>query len=288
MSATAALQPTSARLAGLGTRVASAAFFGPCFILLAWRGAHYFVLLVNLLAVVGTFEYLRFVRAKQLRPLALLSYTAALGVPWVFYAGTPAQALTALCGLVLAFATAGVLRGSSATALASTAASVLGAVYVSVMFGHLVLLRQIGPAIGGTPADGFRVVVFVFVLLWVSDTGAYLVGSLWGKHKLAPRVSPGKSVEGSVGALVLTSAAGAVCAGTLLHGMLGPVSGAALGGLACVAGQVGDLFESMLKRDAGLKDASDAIPGHGGVLDRFDGVLFAAPLLYYALRDVVS
>ncbi len=104
---------------------------------------------------------------------------------------------------------------------------------------------------------------------------------------MAPRISPGKSIEGAVAALLLTSIAGAVFAATLMKAVFSPWTGAWLGLFGSAIGQLGDLLESALKRDANVKDASDILPGHGGVLDRFDSVLLTAPLLYYALRFFV-
>lgn len=283
--ASGAALSTKSRLAGLSTRIAAAAFFGPCVVVLAWRGGVYFVLLVNLLAVVGTFEFLRLVRAKELQPFPTLSYAAALGLPWLFYWGGGSQVSLAFTSLMALFAAASVRRARIDNSLGAAAMGLLGTIYVTGLFGHLILLRQTGAAAGGV---GFRLVLLVFALMWVSDTGAYLVGSLWGRHPLAPRISPAKSLEGALGATVLSALAGALGAHWLLQDLLSVGTGAFLGAGASIAGQVGDLFESMLKRDAGIKDSSNAIPGHGGVLDRFDGVLFVAPLLYYVLPYVVS
>ncbi len=116
----------------------------------------------------------------------------------------------------------------------------------------------------------------LFILIWTNDTGAYLTGSLLGRHKLFERVSPKKSWEGSVGGAVFTLAAG------LLFWRFSGVGGAAqwigLSLLTVVAGTYGDLLESLLKRSAGVKDSGKILPGHGGILDRFDSILLAAPV----------
>jgi phosphatidate cytidylyltransferase len=119
------------------------------------------------------------------------------------------------------------------------------------------------------------------IVIWANDIAAYFVGLAIGRHKLAPRVSPGKSWEGAIGGL-----AGGLAAGLLLAGWLplGRAQAALWSAAVTIVSQAGDLFESALKRRAGIKDSGRLLPGHGGVLDRFDGVLLAAPVAYLLLR----
>ena len=126
-----------------------------------------------------------------------------------------------------------------------------------------------------------RTVLLVFVLLWANDTFAYLTGRLLGKHKLFERISPGKTIEGSIGGLVLTLAGIIVFSHYVDWLSLWQAIG--LGLIAVVFGTLGDLCESMLKRQAGVKDSGNLIPGHGGILDRFDSVLFAVPFVFVYL-----
>ncbi|HSG99251.1 MAG TPA: phosphatidate cytidylyltransferase, partial [candidate division Zixibacteria bacterium] len=148
-----------------------------------------------------------------------------------------------------------------------------GAIWLGLGFGALGALRALDPVYG------FWWLVFLFANLWTGDTAAYLVGRRLGRRPLAPSISPKKTVAGAVGQIIMSGVVGSVFA---LVGWL-PVSKALLITSALVigvVGQVGDLFESALKRIAGVKDSSAIIPGHGGVLDRFDSTLFAAPTLY--------
>lgn len=128
---------------------------------------------------------------------------------------------------------------------------------------------------------GPKLVLLVFALIWVNDTFAYLTGRLLGKHKLFERISPGKTIEGSIGGLVFTMAGIIVFSHYVDWLSLSEAIG--LGLIAVVFGTLGDLCESMLKRQAGVKDSGNLIPGHGGVLDRFDSVLFAIPFVYVFL-----
>lgn len=128
---------------------------------------------------------------------------------------------------------------------------------------------------------GAKVLILVFALLWANDTFAYLTGSLLGKHKLFPRISPGKSVEGSLGGLVMTLVGVAVF--SHYASWLPMREAIGMGLIAVVCGTLGDLCESMLKRQAGVKDSGRLIPGHGGILDRFDSVLFTVPFIFVYL-----
>jgi phosphatidate cytidylyltransferase len=159
----------------------------------------------------------------------------------------------------------------------------LGAVYVGWLFSYLVAIRSIGGTfrLDGIPwriEDGAWLVLYIVFAAWAADTGAYLVGRKWGRHKLAPVVSPGKSWEGMFAG---------IASAVLVSLVLGPAMGVpwmhtvVLGIAIGIASLVGDLAESAIKRDIGIKDFGSILPGHGGILDRFDGLLFAAPLFYY-------
>lgn len=128
----------------------------------------------------------------------------------------------------------------------------------------------------------------MFIMIWLNDTGAYVAGSMFGRHKLFERLSPKKSWEGFFGGLAFCLAAGALAALFLLPDSLGLMSGLGLGAIVCVFSTWGDLFESLLKRSHGIKDSGKLIPGHGGILDRIDSLLFVAPVtLVYLFITVV-
>jgi phosphatidate cytidylyltransferase len=133
---------------------------------------------------------------------------------------------------------------------------------------------------------GASFVFLAVVVTWAGDTGAYIVGKTLGKHPLLPRVSEKKTREGSVGGLVFSVAAVLLAKHTFAP-YLELWQALLLGVMAGAMGQLGDLCESLVKRDLNVKDASDTIPGHGGILDRFDSLLFTAPLTYYFIKFVV-
>lgn len=157
-------------------------------------------------------------------------------------------------------------------AAAETALFVLGLLYIPILLSHLVLLYSF--------PDGAEWIFLLLLLVMGSDTAAYYVGSSFGKHKLYPRVSPNKSIEGAVGGLA-GSVAGAFIAKFTFFPGLAAVDCVATGLLLGVLAQTGDLFESLLKRSFGVKDSGWIVPGHGGILDRLDSILFAAPAAYY-------
>ncbi|MGB9619708.1 MAG: phosphatidate cytidylyltransferase, partial [Armatimonadota bacterium] len=160
-------------------------------------------------------------------------------------------------------------------------ATVFGAMYVGWLISHLVVLRGIA---GDVTVGSFRasagawLVMYAFLCTWACDTGAYFIGNFYGKTKLAPRLSPGKTVEGSVGGLV-SSVLVAVVVGVVIK--LPAVHSLGLGLMIGVLAQLGDLSESAIKREISIKDFGTIIPGHGGILDRFDSLLFSGPAVYY-------
>jgi len=187
---------------------------------------------------------------------------------------------------VLALFTAAIWRrGVAGHPLLAVATTVLAVVYVAVTLTFGYALRYHEYAVGR--AAGSVVLLFPMILTWASDIGAYAVGRTVGKRKLIPAVSPGKSVEGAIGGLVCTMLVAVAFERFALRPVaqlaMAPWWAAAFGLVISVAAQVGDLVESMIKREAGIKDSSHLIPGHGGVLDRVDSLLFVLPVAYALL-----
>jgi phosphatidate cytidylyltransferase len=171
-------------------------------------------------------------------------------------------------------------RGVAGEPLLSVSVTVFGAAYTSLLMFAL-FLRHLPDV--ASPLHGTAILLFPVVLTWLSDTFAYFAGRMWGKKKLIPKVSPGKTVAGSLGAVIGTPLA-AVGYSILLQRFptwqMGIGEALAFGILVSIAAQVGDLAESLLKRDVGVKDSGRLLPGHGGALDRFDSLFFTLPLGY--------
>ncbi len=241
--------------------------------LLWWRPL--FLIVVVAAVGVATWELVRAVRATGANPPLpplLVGGLVMTGVAWFF--GPEALAL-GLFGTVLA-TWVWRLAGGPAGYHRDVAASTLVSLYVPFLAGFAVLLL--------TPADGVWRVILMLVLVVLSDTGGYVAGIFFGRHRMAPSVSPNKSWEGFAGSLSAAAVGGAVGLPLLFDAPWW--AGALLGGVVAGAAVLGDLAESMLKRDLGIKDMSGLLPGHGGVLDRVDSILFAAPTAYLMLAVV--
>ena len=166
--------------------------------------------------------------------------------------------------------------------IVNVATTILGALYCGWLPCHLLLIRQIGSdrisAFQVEFNQGLFLLMLVFIAIALTDIGAYYFGVKFGKHKLAEVVSPKKTIEGAIGGAICAVLSSAVAVFytdlTLLEAVIG-------GFIITLSAQLGDLSESLIKRDAGVKDSSDILPGHGGMLDRFDGYIFAMPVAYY-------
>ena len=171
-------------------------------------------------------------------------------------------------------------------ALFSVSATVFGALYTGGTLAFVILIRRLPEAQGefpSLPTEGFLLVLLPLLVTWAGDTAAYFAGKRFGRRRLAPRTSPGKTVEGGIAGLAGSLITG-LCLGFVLEGQanfpITPAAGALIGLLLGAAGQLGDLAESRFKREAGVKDSGRLLLGHGGVLDRFDALFFAIPLAY--------
>jgi phosphatidate cytidylyltransferase len=169
--------------------------------------------------------------------------------------------------------------------LASVSATVSGVIYIALLLGFLIALRMTpddftAPA---TPKLAAKLLTMFFAMVMMTDTGAYYTGRSIGRHKLAPRVSPGKTIEGSIGGFISAALAG-LASKYIFFPEIPALHAVLLGAVVGVLGQIGDLAESLLKRGSQVKDSGSIFPGHGGMLDRVDSILFCAPLIYYYSR----
>ena len=272
----------SSRSSALVKRVATAVVFVPIFVWIVMRAPGWlFAALVSATAALALWELYRlfehsgqpcFGRLGVALGVALMASFEMAGTPGSTFAALPALVLSVAVGVVMS---APIVTGGK-PATEGVAITVLGVVYVSWLLGHVLLLHH--------RPDGDGLVLVLVGVTWVGETAAYAVGSTLGRHRLVPTISPRKTVEGSVAQLVASIVAAVVLGpGWLLPTWsIGFAIGA--GGILGVVGQVGDLAESAIKRSVGVKDAGGLIPGHGGVLDRIDGLLFNVPALYYYVR----
>ncbi len=263
----------------LHKRVISALLFLPIFYLVSWRlPALYFTALVLAAALMGQYEFYRMARERGSRPHLVLGMAAGAFIVLEFYhplvsgmGGMFPVAVVVLAIMIARLFSARPVEG----AIEDVSASLLGVLYVALLFGYQVGVR--------TGMHGKQWLVFLYFIIWASDIGAYSIGIPFGKHRLYEKISPKKSIEGLMGALAASAGMALLCRVWFMPSIgAGEAVGIAL--VLAIVGTVGDLAESMFKRSAGIKDSGSIIPGHGGILDRMDSMLFAAPVLYYYLK----
>ncbi len=248
-----------------------------------------FILGVGVLSMLGMVEFYESVRRTGARPQAWMGLASALLFLFAALRSLESELPAVLTVLVIASLTVE-LASKDRAPIKNLGATFLGAVYVGWLFSYLVALRNIEGTRHVAILDrdlplGAWLVLYVVFATWASDTGGYFIGSKFGRHKLAPVLSPGKSWEGLFAG---------VASATLMSALMGGVIGIPwwhtipMGIGIALVGVVGDLAESSMKRDIGIKDFGTVLPGHGGILDRFDSLLFAAPLFYYYIITLLS
>jgi len=274
------------------TRVLSAAALVAVLLIVVWFAPPWATLALGALAAAAaSSELVALSGAGPRSMLALIAALASAVVAAAFAFGDPIVAgpgshfttlvMVLLAAILVTGAAALASGGPASSAIPSVGLSFMAPMYIGLPIGVLVWIQAV---------YGREALLLPVVIVAVSDTAQYYTGRAFGRRKLAPRVSPAKTVEGAVGGLVVAAIAGALLAPRWLGVAAIPtravpvIDGAVLGAILALAGMVGDLFESFLKRSAGVKDSSALIPGHGGVLDRIDSHLFAAPLYYLFLR----
>lgn len=238
-----------------------------------------FVALALFAMTAGLYEFWWLARKREIKPDAVVGFTAAAALFIVFYFNDLALVILIVILLVMTALATAMLKGAPFDKMiASVGATVLGVLYVVLLGGHLIALRiSADPFIRPHATD---LLSFFFLIIMGSDTGAYYTGRTLGRHKLAPSISPGKTWEGAAGGM-LASLLMAALAHFWFFPELSLKAALPLAAVMNVLGVLGDLTESALKRGAGAKDAAQILPGHGGLLDRLDSLLFNAPVIYY-------
>ena len=254
----------------------------PFLIFLVYKGGVLFTILISIAGLVALWEYYRLVFNGEDKPISniilLWGYGINFAIIWSTFLVGPDLSVSVIGLNLIVVALISLFQfKTDQTVLDVVIKQLQGIIYIPVLLSFLVLIRE-----------GSSGMIWVFVLLAVifaGDTGAYYVGSYLGRHKLSPAVSPGKTIEGSIGGLAANLVLGGLGKYFFLSGL--PWGLSLLFFLTVgIAGQVGDLFESELKRSSGIKESGGILPGHGGILDRIDALLFASPVAYIFIRYV--
>jgi len=237
-------------------------------LLVCYFGSIYIVASIGLLSILGIYEYCRMLENKNYHPPYYLTIGAGIAATLLVAYGFANYLLIFIIVVFLLFCIYKLLRHTS---WAELLISYIGTLYIGLGFGYLILLRLF--------ALDWRFVLLAFVITWSTDTGAYFIGCHFGRHKLAPKISPKKTIEGAIGGLIVTLIVGWIY--SLFFFDISIIRLLIFLAMSSVIAQAGDLIESAIKRWAGVKDSGKILPGHGGVLDRFDSMLVVAPLVYF-------
>jgi len=280
----------------LTRRILVGVIAAPLGVLVIFAGGAALAALLAIVSALAAWEFYRIARGSGLTPLEDVGIPLAGVVPLFVHARylrlfePPISAMAIAVLAIIAIAL--LVRGVNGRPLGAAASTVFGVLYTGGMlsFGyairyHQYVIESVRVPLGGIAVSAGGLLLLLPILLtWASDIGAFFIGRAFGKRKLMPSVSPGKTVAGAIGGLAATIVVGWL----YVRFLLTPTTQLAFvrGGLIAftilvsVAAQIGDLAESLLKREAGMKDSSHLIPGHGGVLDRFDSLLFVLPVAY--------
>jgi phosphatidate cytidylyltransferase len=258
----------------LAQRVLSAFVGIPVLVgVVVWGPPWLFTVLMLVLAMVAQLELYRMFGEAGVDADRAVGLLLGALVVLAFAAGRPVLLPLALSLAVIVVVALGLRRDAGTEhAWAGVTLTLLGVCYCAWLLGHAIWLRAL--------PGGRALTLFMLAVTWSGETAAFFVGRRFGRRRLAPRISPGKTVEGGIAQLIVS--VGAAVAGARFVSLSWPAA-ALVGLLLGAVGQIGDLSESFLKRSAGAKDAGRLIPGHGGLLDRLDSLLFNVPALYYWL-----
>jgi phosphatidate cytidylyltransferase len=241
--------------------------------IIGWSHPYIFDVAVGLCAILALHEFLILGLKKGFHLPVWTCVLVALFILSAFVLENVSVEMGVFVALLVIPATYVFSKGDLAEALPSSAIAIMATLYVGMLGGSLIRLRS------DFPGNGPKLVFFLLLVVWLGDAGAYYTGKMLGRHKMSPRISPKKTIEGGAGGLATS-----VIAATIIHFTFFPafplVHAIVAGLILSAAGMIGDLAESMWKRSAEVKDSGTLLPGHGGFLDRFDSIFYTAPILY--------
>ncbi|MFQ5707147.1 MAG: phosphatidate cytidylyltransferase [bacterium] len=269
----------------LGVRALVTALFGPLILLSAWQGGYIFLALIASIILLAINEFYDLAYQKVTHPSKYLGFALSLVLCLLLYFGQFQYLWILLAAAFFLIAGLELFRNQVAPVL-NIAVTFMGLIYVSLFLGFFILIRELPRQLSLNYRAGGAWIILIFLAIWICDSAAYMLGARFGRHKLFERVSPNKTVEGAVLGFLfaLLTAFGY----SLFFLKEVPRVHLLVVGVICGSiGQLSDLLESLFKRDAGIKDSSNLLPGHGGILDRFDSEILVAPLVYFYLRFVL-
>jgi phosphatidate cytidylyltransferase len=300
--------PVKKQRSDLASRVMTAVVLVPVVLYIIISGGLPYLVTVLIFGLLAQREFYRLIEDKGARPhvgVGLAFGAAVICVAYPEFGGGGYMAMLLMTASLLVLMVAQLRKARITEALASISGTFFGVFYVAWLLSHAVLLRFFPEAaryhfgsekliaLGFSEHSGIFFMVYALAVVICCDAGAYFAGKAWGRRKLAPEISPNKSVEGALGGIVVGTVAGLVT--KLVFDVFWPElsrglpwqMALAFGVVLCIVGIIGDLVESLLKRDADVKDTGALLPGMGGVLDRIDAPLLALPITYYLLLGFI-
>lgn len=295
----------AARRADLSTRLATAAVLVPFVVWAIVQGGLIYLGIVIGIGMLAQHEFYGLIVDKGAKPIRSVGLGFGAAVIVTAQLGNEYQAMLLMTATLLVLMVAQLGKNEIHEAMASISGTFFGVFYVSWLLSHAVLLRKFDVAaashqdpallatLGINANTGIFLMIYAVVAVVLCDVGAYFAGRAWGRRKLAPQISPNKTIEGALGGIILGVVAG--LATKFLFDIIRPDWSSAIpwslaiffGFILCVVGIIGDLVESLLKRDARVKDTGALLPGMGGVLDRIDAHLLGLPTMYYLMLGYI-
>lgn len=282
----------------LRRRIQTAFILLPIILVLVVAGGVPFLILIAALIAGGIEEFNRIMQTRGYAPVRRVTPLLGAGLAVVAFCSNEYYLTLLLTFAILLVLMTQLTHREISKAITGMSVSITSILYVGWLLSHTILVRNLGISLGGRPEVsavlasspitldvGLFLTIMILACVFLNDTGAYFVGRKWGRHKLAPTISPKKTWEGFFGGL-------ATCLGTaclvnlIFRSDLGYGNALVVGFLVGVFGTLGDLVESLIKRDAQIKDSGTLFPGHGGILDRLDSILFSFPIVYYYAKII--
>lgn len=270
----------SKKLSNLSSRVIVALIGIPLLVAISIIGKIPFLFFVLFIGLVAFNEYSSMLKSKNSFPNKIVGFiSVAILIINEYYLIIDYHILFTLIIILLLFLE---LFRNKSSAINNIGSTLLGIFYIGIFSASIINIREFYSDSIFTYSQGGYLILSILISIWLCDSAAYFIGSAYGLHKLMPRVSPKKSWEGAVAGFIF-SVIGMIASKSLMLEFLSHKDAIVIGIIVGVFGQIGDLIESLIKRDANVKDSSSIIPGHGGILDRFDSLLFTSPIIYLYL-----
>ncbi|ABY92941.1 phosphatidate cytidylyltransferase [Thermoanaerobacter thermohydrosulfuricus] len=258
----------------LKTRVISAIVGLPILFFILIKGGNMLKIALVLVSILGLNEFYNAIKNIGVRPVKIFGYLSAILLYFLESKIAKVDVLVIIAMMLfLLFLT------NKKYNLKDYALTLMGIIYIPLFFLYIQKLREM--------PEGMYIVWFVFIVSWMTDTFAYFTGRFFGKHKLAPTISPKKTIEGGIGGIIGSTISCAVFAWLFPQSNVSIYLSVIIGLLGSIIAQCGDLIASFIKRNCYIKDFGNTIPGHGGILDRFDSILFVSPFIYFIFQYLI-